>query len=336
MAFMRPSRRRFLAHLCAAPLAAAVGADGTEEVEIAAPVRAITRGPRFPWFGHYEQFTADGRLVLGNEVDFEHRSPTADDVIRIGYVDLADGDRWTEFGRSQAWNWQQGCMLQWRPGHPHEAIWNDREGGRLVARVRNVRTGAERTVGAPIYAISPDGRWAVAPDFRRLNDTRPGYRYVGVPDPFATVAAPDETGIWRTDLDTDRTWLLLSFRQVAEFDPPPGGYGDRAQHWINHSGRPRNRVDPVRHLFGPGTSAANALCDAPPDAPPVRAGPAAFAAGVRRRMALRPAPARQPRRPVGVRGLAARRQRAADVPRRPRRPAGVRSSPEGEGRGDAT
>lgn len=56
------------------------------------PVRAITRGPRFHWFGYYDklQFDPTGRYVLGMEVDFEHRSPRADDVIRIGMVDLAD------------------------------------------------------------------------------------------------------------------------------------------------------------------------------------------------------------------------------------------------------
>ena len=45
-------------------------------------VRQITRGPKHHWFGYYDklQFDPSGRYVLGMEVDFEHRSPTADDV----------------------------------------------------------------------------------------------------------------------------------------------------------------------------------------------------------------------------------------------------------------
>ena len=36
---------------------------------------------------------------------------------------------------------------------------------------------------------SPDGRWAVTPDFRRLHDTRPGYGYAGLADPFPGMGA---------------------------------------------------------------------------------------------------------------------------------------------------
>jgi hypothetical protein len=42
------------------------------------------------------------------EVDFEHRSPKTDDVIKIGMVDLKSGDRWTELGQSSTSCWQQG------------------------------------------------------------------------------------------------------------------------------------------------------------------------------------------------------------------------------------
>ena len=76
------------------------------------PTRAITRGPRHHWFGYYDklQFDPTNRLVLGMEVDFEHRSPTGKDTIRIGMVDLEQDDRWIDLGRSNAWCWQQGCQ----------------------------------------------------------------------------------------------------------------------------------------------------------------------------------------------------------------------------------
>ena len=129
-------------------------------------VRAITRGPKFHWFGYYDklEFDPSGRFVLGMEVDFEHRSPRPDDVIKVGMVDLHDGDRWIELGESRAWNWQQGCMLQWLPGSKSEVIWNDREGGRFVSRILDVATRALRTVPAPIYAVSPDARCLTASD----------------------------------------------------------------------------------------------------------------------------------------------------------------------------
>ncbi|MBI4878010.1 MAG: hypothetical protein HY822_25550, partial [Acidobacteria bacterium] len=72
------------------------------------PVRVITRGPKYHWFGYYDklQFDPTSRYVLGMETDFEHRSPRPGDVIRMGMVDLKDNDRWIELGTSRAWNWQ--------------------------------------------------------------------------------------------------------------------------------------------------------------------------------------------------------------------------------------
>ena len=83
------------------------------------PIRQITSNDHYHWFGYYDkhQFSPDGRFLLGMSVDFENRSPIAADEIRIGLVDLEDDDRWTDLGSSVSWGWQQGCMLQWRPGH---------------------------------------------------------------------------------------------------------------------------------------------------------------------------------------------------------------------------
>ncbi|NUN02876.1 MAG: hypothetical protein HUU41_17335, partial [Bryobacteraceae bacterium] len=187
MTAFRPSRRSMLASL----LGAAPFASGTE---ILPPVRAITRGPRHHWFGYYDklEFDPGNRYVLGMQVDFEHRSPRPDDIIGIGMVDIQSGDRWIELGKSRAWGWQQGCMLQWIPGSDSEIIWNDRQGDRFVAYILNVRTRKRRTLPAPVYALSPDGKWAISTDFSRLNDCRPGYGYAGIADPGKDTAAPDD------------------------------------------------------------------------------------------------------------------------------------------------
>nr|MBA3439481.1 hypothetical protein [Pyrinomonadaceae bacterium] len=199
------------------------------------PVRAITRGPKFHWFGYYDklQFDASSRYVLGMQVDFEHRSPRADDVIKVGMIDLQDGDRWIELGETRAWNWQQGCMLQWLPGSRNEIIWNDRAGDQFVSHILNVKTRKRRTLPAPIYSVSPDGQWAVYPDFRRLNDTRPGYGYVGLPDPNKKILAPKDAGIWRMDMMTGQRDLIFSFADAAAVPNPHDDFKD-AKHWFNH------------------------------------------------------------------------------------------------------
>jgi hypothetical protein len=199
------------------------------------PIRPITRGPAFHWFSYYDkqQFDPSGRYALGMEVTFQHRSPRPDDVIGVGMVDTADGDRWIPVGESRAWGWQQGCMLQWLPGHDGEVIWNDREGDRFVAHILNVHTGARRTIPSPVYAVSPDGREAVTPDFRRINDTRPGYGYAGPPDPYRDERAPEDSGIWRVDLETGERTLIVSLAQIAALPYPHDDLSD-CKHWFNH------------------------------------------------------------------------------------------------------
>ncbi len=214
---------------------AATPEDLSKYSEALVPIRAITKGPSFHWFAYYDklQFDPTNRFVLSNQVDFEHRTPTADDRIRVGMVDLEDGDRWIELGKSDAWGWQQGCMLQWLPGSKNEVIWNDREGDRYVARVKNVETGETKTLPRPVYAISPDGKWAVTPDFARLQALRPGYGYQGVADPHRGEKAPEKTGLWRMDLATGESELIFSFAEAAAIPFQGAPLTDR-WNWFNH------------------------------------------------------------------------------------------------------
>ena len=199
------------------------------------PVRQITKGPHFHWFGYYDklQFDPTGRYLLSNEVTFEGRSPLATDSIRVGLIDTADRDRYTDLGASAAWNWQQGCMLQWIPGSKTDVIWNDRLDGQFVSHILNVKTGKKRTLPSPVYTLSPDGKWGITCDFRRLNDVRPGYGYAGLPDPNFDKRIPDDIGIWRVDLATGKRTLLISVADAAAI-PYPGGYSNNAKHWFNH------------------------------------------------------------------------------------------------------
>jgi hypothetical protein len=199
------------------------------------PVRVITSGPKFHWFGYYDklEFDPTNRYVLGMEVDFEHRSPTPDDSIGIGMVDLHDNDRWIELGRSNAWCWQQGCMLQWLPGSTSTIVWNDRDDDHFCCRFLDVKTGESRTIPHPVYALSPDGKTAVSLDFSRLNDVRPGYGYVGLPDPYVKELAPEQSGIYRVDLETGTQEMIFSLAEIAARGPKLPST-DGAKHKFNH------------------------------------------------------------------------------------------------------
>lgn len=216
-------------------IAGRIGPDQEPDPEPIPDVRTITRGPRFHWFGYYDkkEFDPSDRLVLSNQVDFEGRTPSVDDAIQVGMVDTSDNDRWIPLGSSRAWGWQQGCMLQWRPGSDREVIWNDREGDRHVSRILDIKSRAMRTLPRPIYTLSPDGRWALTADFSRIQRMRPGYGYVGLQDPCSSQRAPEESGVWRMDLETGESQLIFSLADAAAI-PYRGGPVDQHWNYFNH------------------------------------------------------------------------------------------------------
>jgi hypothetical protein len=198
-------------------------------------VRALTHGPEFHWYGYYDkmQFNRSNSLLLGMQADFEMRSPTARDVIRIGYIDLEDGDTWTTIGESRSWGWQQGCMLQWVPGSESRVIWNDRRGTDFVSIIKDIKTGEERVIPKAIYALSQDGTSAVGTDFARIQNYRKGYGYPGGIDPFKDQNAPKDSGIYRIDLRTGAFELIISYADVSRID----NFGEdlsQKWHYFNH------------------------------------------------------------------------------------------------------
>lgn len=229
------TRRRFLATAAAVAGTGLIGKHiGASESSLP-PVRQITRGPKFHWFGYYDKWEFDptNRFVLGMEVNFEHRSPRPEDRIKVGMVDLHNGDEWIELGETTAWCWQQGCMLQWLPGSATEILWNDRQKDRYVCHILDVRTKERRTIDHAIYAVSPDGTWAVTLDFRRVNEMRPGYGYCGLPDPHREDGAPKDSGVFVVDLKTGNAELAVSLADIAAI---PFGDEDfpKAKHYFNH------------------------------------------------------------------------------------------------------
>lgn len=198
-------------------------------------VVAITRGPKAHWFGYYDKFQVDpsGRFALGCEVGFEGRSPQAHDTINIGLIDLEDGNKWIALGSSNAWGWQQSCMLQWIPGSDEEVIWNDREGDKHISRVVNIKTGKKRILPEPIYALAPNGQFAIGTAFNRIQNLRPGYGYAGIPDPFQSTKAPEEIGLYKMDLRSGKKQMLLTIAELASL-PHLGMDVSGNWHWFNH------------------------------------------------------------------------------------------------------
>jgi hypothetical protein len=207
----------------------------TEHIQRYVPVRQVTHGPAYHFFGYYDKFAEDatGRYLLCLEVEFLGRTPGPDDVARLCLIDTHDGDAPRVLAETRAWNWQQGCMARWLPPHDdREVIYNDCVDGRFVSIVLDIETGATRQLPFPIYGLSPDGSFAAAPNFARIHDHRPGYGYNGPPDPNEHELCPDD-GLWRLDIPSGEVTLIASIAELAALQPDPDA-ADKPQ-WLNHA-----------------------------------------------------------------------------------------------------
>lgn len=136
-----------------------------------------------------------------------------------------------------------------------------------IREILDTRTKTAVTLDGPICAISPDATMALAPDFRRLQDLRPGYGYAGFADPNAAVGAPTDAGIWRIDLTTGKLRLFESLAEVADIphtDPWPA----QTHHWVNHPAAAQARaVADLRPARGPTRAPATCPARAPATCP---------------------------------------------------------------------
>lgn len=233
------------------------------------PIRISDPGtdenPSFSGFWFYDelQFDPTGRYSLAMKVYFEEREVTSADVGDIGYIDLQDNNRWNKIGETTAWNWQQGCRLQWRP-NSNEILWNDHNEDKtaFVCRAYNFETGESRTLSRPIYDVSSDGKYALTHNFARMKHK--GTSYDGVPDPFEDVQIPIASGIEKMDMDTGETKFLISIDSLAQIAFPDGYTGETNLYIFREGWNPsatrfitflRNMDSPDRHVSGWSISA---------------------------------------------------------------------------------
>ena len=206
-----------------------------KEIKHAIPVQAITKGPGYHWFGYYDKFQTDpsDRYVLSMQTEFDFRSPSPADSIKLGFIDLKDGNRWIEIGSTTAWGWQQGCMLQWRPDSDSEIMWNDRVDKKFVTCIYDIHSQKKRTLPHAFYHVHPSGKFALGADFARIQDMRPGYGYAGVPDKNRRILRPEDSGIYSIDLDTGEYKFLFSVAEIASISYEGENKTDD-KHYFNH------------------------------------------------------------------------------------------------------
>ena len=136
---------------------------------------------------------------------------------------------------THTWNVQQGCMAQWLgPDFSSHVLYNDMRDGKYNSVIVNVDNGEERILPMPVYTVSADGKTALTLDFSRLHNLRPGYGYAALPEKTKGVALPDETCIWKMDVETGKVTPLMKYTEFANFQPRPEMQEAGSVHKVNH------------------------------------------------------------------------------------------------------
>ena len=214
-------------------------------------VRRVTGTPPGRWLGgtahsYYDipVFDGAGARIVAHRLPFEGRHPSPDDAVEVGLASAEPGreNEWHRLGESRAWSWQQGPMAQWVGGGPG-VLWNDREEGRVVARLHDTDTGETTTLPGQVYAVDPAGRTALSLDMTRLDRLRPGYGYpagTGTQERMARRPAGD--GVWAMNLAGGERRLILTVADAVAFLDRHRGPRDRLSrtlgrmhYWFNHA-----------------------------------------------------------------------------------------------------
>lgn len=189
------------------------------------------------FFGYYDKspWDASGRYMLCMRANDTWSMPDPLSEADIILIDTKKGNRVKKLATTKTWNVQQGCMAQWLgPFFDKEIIYNTVHDGKYCSVVLNVDTMVERFLPLPVYSVSADGKTALALDFSRLHNLRPGYGYAALPEITKGEALPDKTCIWKMNIETGEVTELLKYKDFASFLPRPEMMEKEAVHKVNH------------------------------------------------------------------------------------------------------
>lgn len=188
------------------------------------------------FYGYYDKspWDASERYMLALKAEKTYESPAPKEPAEVILIDTKEDNQVYKLGTTRSWNVQQGCRAQWLgPDFASRIIYNDYRNGSYVSVLVSLKgKKEEKVLPLPVYDVSRDGSFALSLDFSRLARLRPGYGYENIPDKTKGQLCPEGPCIQRMDLETGEITDLLTYKEVAAFEPDPSMEG--AEHKVNH------------------------------------------------------------------------------------------------------
>ncbi len=197
-----------------------------KSAEVFLPNAKLTKVSRLPvsYYGYYNVSpeNCNGEIV--------YCSPSQKKGFADVYLNAAGQE--VKIGDTAAFNWQQACMPLW--GYSKDLIYyNVFDEEAMQYRCRVYSPSKRQDVGCfpmPVYSLSKQEDYALSLNFDRLAVMRPDYGYFcrkgqSLPD-------NEHDGIWKIDLATKETKLIISLQQLIDLKPAESM--DGAMHKVNH------------------------------------------------------------------------------------------------------
>ncbi|UZQ85767.1 hypothetical protein ODU73_000134 [Thermoclostridium stercorarium] len=187
------------------------------------------------FFGYYDKTPWDitDRYMLCLRVKDAHSSVAPKEPADIVVFDTYNNNSYKILTKTNVWNVQQGCMLQWLgPDYSKKIIYNDFRYGKYCSVILNIETMEEKIISMPVYSVSRDGKFALTLDFSRLHRLRKGYGYSILPDYTKDEKCPDKPCIWYVDLTSGKIKPILKYTDFADFETR--SEMREAEHKVNH------------------------------------------------------------------------------------------------------
>lgn len=184
-----------------------------------------TCGPKHHLFGFHDliAFNKTGEKVLSLETDLINRPPLPGEEFGVGYS-LWQEQRFVKLGTTVTMNYPQGARQQWISNS--QFIVNNVVDRELGADIYDVDLGCKvQSINGSCHILSKDKKKAYGINYARLHRLG-GYGYIGVIDRFETEFAPINDGIFVTDIESNKTELLVSIAQVVECDKASSVQGE--------------------------------------------------------------------------------------------------------------
>lgn len=187
------------------------------------------------FFGYYDKspWDATDRFMLCIRAKDTHSSVAPKEPADIILFDTQNNNSYRVLGKTNSWNVQQGCMLQWLgTDYTERIIYNDFRNGEYCSVILNIKTNEERIISMPVYSVSQDGKFALALDFSRLHRLRKGYGYSNLSELTKDEKCPDKTCIWYINLENGQIKELMKYTDFTRFEHRPEMKD--AEHKVNH------------------------------------------------------------------------------------------------------